>query len=183
MAVEVVDFRVGLAIVDGPGADVLASVMSKALAHVGIVHVSVANVKFASMLAQATKKLSSTCDGVIGLHIVEKDAIGCGNGSNTAILMSALFEVGIFTDKPVIPGIICQSSLLEAKGILPNLADEWAQAMLDMISLSKEENEEFGTHKAPEAEPFAPPVPEEEDYAVLLDKFRETLKVRAYCCL
>ncbi|CAE7608885.1 CAPSL [Symbiodinium microadriaticum] len=92
--------------------------------------------------------------------------------------MSALYEVGTVTDVPVIPGIICQSSLLEAKGVLPNLAEEWSCAMLDMLDLANIEDGEFGAVHAPEAAPFAPPTPEEADYATLLEKFRETLKAR-----
>jgi hypothetical protein len=179
-AVEVTEYKVGLAVVEGPGSDVVISVVSKALAKVGIVNISVAMVGYPTMLAQATKKMTSTCDGVIGLHIVERDAIGSGNGSNSAVLMSALYEVGTVTDKPVIPGIICQSSLLEAKGVLPNLAKEWCGAMLEMVTLSQTEDAEFGAEKAPEAEPYAPPTPDESNYTVLLDKFRETLKV--LCC-
>lgn len=164
-------------VVEGPGSDVLISVVSKALAKVGIINVSVATVRYPSTLALATKKMTSNCDGVIGLHIVERDAIGSGNGSMSAVLMSALYEVGTTTNKPVIPGIICQSSLLEAKGILPNLAKEWSASLLEMINLSNVKDNHFGEVQAPEVQPFAPPTPDESDYSVLLDKFRETLKV------
>ena len=176
-AVCVTEYHVGLVVVDGPGTEVLVSVLSKALARVGIVKVSVAIVKFSTMLPQATRKMTSTCDGVIALDIVERDAIGSGHGSHTSVLMSALYEVGIVTDTPVIPGIICQSSLLEAKGVLPNLAEEWSSAMLDMVTMSAAPLDTFGVELVPATQPFSPPAPEETDYTVLLDKFRDTLKV------
>ena len=177
-AVHVTEYKVGLVVVDGPGAEVLVSVLSKALARVGIVKVSVAIVKFCTMLPLATRKMASSCDGVIALDIVERDAIGSGHGSHTSVLMSALYEVGIVTDTPVIPGIICQSSLLEAKGVLPNLAEEWSSAMLDMVTMSAAPLDTFGVELVPATQPFSPPAPEETDYTVLLDKFRDTLKVR-----
>jgi hypothetical protein len=171
----VTDYKVGLAIVQGPGSDVLAAVTSKALAKVGIVNVFVAEVSYGSILVYATQQLLKTCDGVIALDIINNDQIGAGNGSNSGVLMSALFQVGIKAEKPVIPGIIVQSSLLEAKGVLPNLATDWSKALLAIFNASNDNS--FGKTRAPPAATPSPPAPEETNDNNLLDKFRESLKV------
>jgi hypothetical protein len=174
-AVEITTFKVGLAIVQGPGADVLLTIASKALGAVGIVNVVAGTVPYGSVLPYAAQQLIKSTDAVLALDIVSHDQIGCGLGSASAVLSSALYQVGVAAEKPVVPGIVCQASLLEAKGVLPNLCAEWAGAILGMLNISSDRN--FGKVPAPAVPPPSPPTPDINDTQVLLTKFRETLKV------
>lgn len=167
-----------MAIVQGPGADVLLTVASKALGAVGIVNVVAGTVPFGSVLPYAVQKLIKSNDAVLALDIIAQDQIGSGNGSTSAVLSSALYQVGLAAEKPVVPGIVCQSSLLEAKGVLPNLCAEWAGAILAMLNIESDKN--FGKAPAPAVPPPSPPTPEVNDVQVLLNKFRETLKVSPF---
>jgi calcyphosin len=173
--VEITSFKVGLAIVQGPGADVLLTIASKALGAVGIVNVVAGTVPYGSVLPYAAQQLIKSTDAVLALDIVSHDQIGCGLGSASAVLSSALYQVGVAAEKPVVPGIVCQASLLEAKGVLPNLCEEWAGAILGMLNISSDRT--FGKTPAPAVPPPPPPPPDVNDTQVLLTKFRETLKV------
>jgi 6,7-dimethyl-8-ribityllumazine synthase len=175
VVVEITSFKVGLAIVQGPGADVLLTVASKALGAVGIVNVVAGLVPFGSVLPYAAQRLLKSNDAVLALDIVSQDQIGSGLGSTSAVLSSALYQVGVSAEKPVIPGIVCQESLLEAKGVLPNLCEEWAGAILGMLNIASDKK--FGKAAAPTVPPHTPPTPDITDDKVLLTKFRETLKV------
>ena len=173
--IEITSFKVGLAIVQGPGAEVLLSVASKALGKVGIVNVVTGEVPFASILPYATQQLIKSTDAVLALEIISNDQIGSGNGSHSAVLSSALYQVGLAAEKPVIPGIVCKESFLEAKGLLPHLCEEWAQAILAILNISS--NKRFGKTPAPVVPPPTPPTPDINDVQTLLTKFRESLKV------
>lgn len=174
--VEITSFKVGLAIVQGPGSDILLNVASKALGKVGIVNVVSGEVPYASVLPYAAQQLIKSTDAVLALEIVSHDPIGTGNGSNSAVLSTALYQVGVAAEKPVVPGIVCQESLLEAKGVLPNLCDEWANGILSILNISSDKK--FGKTPAPAVPPPSPPTPDIADSQVLLSKFRETLKAR-----
>jgi 6,7-dimethyl-8-ribityllumazine synthase len=116
--------------VDGPGSEILVETMSKALAKCGIVNVFVEHVSSSVMVPFMTSKFLDRVDGVIALDIVVKDEVGVGKGSVSSVLSAAVAKVAYAKSKPAIAGVICQSSLLEAKGVLPNLAYDWAAKIL-----------------------------------------------------
>lgn len=137
----------------------------------------VVKVARSDMLIRASQKLLKTSHGVIGVAILEDDQIGTGNGSLSAVLTGSLYQLGIFADKPVLPAIVVQNSLLEAKGTFPAFAEDVAHSMANLLYeklTTKENSEPIVQVAAKRAEVVTESVT---DVKALMDSFRETLKV------
>lgn len=129
------------------------------------------------MLVRATQKLLKTCHGVIALTVLESDQIGTGSGSLSAVLTSALYQVGITGDKPVIPGIVVQNSLLEAKGVFPNIAVNLAHSIANLLHDKLTPSENCEPIMQPPTKRVEVVTESVQDLESLLEAFRETLKV------
>ena len=124
--------RVGILIAGEIENDFLKDAIAKALAEEQIVEGNVVStIENHTVLPYAAQALSKFCDVVIAVAII----IGDESGAITASLHNALLQVGVNGSVPIVPALVTQSSLLEAKALLPQLAAKWAQAARSILSL------------------------------------------------
>ena len=141
-------------VVQGESAEHITSCTTKALARVGLPRVVVVNVPNGSMLVPASQVCLLMCDptdiplnrsiftiskkllktpgicGVLALHVAAPYQHMQASNQEGALL-----HLGNLSDKPIIPGVVCQASKLEANGVIPNLAEEWATAMAGLLAV------------------------------------------------
>lgn len=108
--------------------DFLAEVVAKALAIESVKGAVVSRVNDISALPYAAQNLRNF-DVIIATTILTVD-----NGTSQ-VLSNSLLQIGVSGRTPVIPGIVAQSSLLEAKALLPSLAQGWAKSVYTILDL------------------------------------------------
>lgn len=124
-----------------------------------------------STIVFAAKKLAAQVDTVIVAAIV-------ADAANAAALQNALTQLSLTIDVPIIPGLVVQDSLLEAKALLNTIAPSWAKAAASVLSLK---NGKLNVVPVPEPV-IAPPAvitPSLEDPVQLLAVLKESLNVSA----
>jgi hypothetical protein len=120
----------------------------------------------------AAQNIARNVDVVIAAAIVANDL----NGTISQALTSTLLQSGVSGRVPIIPGIVAQPSLLEAKALLPEMAKSWAQSANNVLAL------QYGGALELVAVPeiIIPPKPvyteTESNVDTLLDCLRENLK-------
>lgn len=166
--------KVGIVVGGTVEVDFVVNAIAKALVVEGITGSVVSKVSDIAALPFAAQNVSRSVDVVIAAAIVANDL----NGTISQALTSTLLQAGVSGRAPIIPGIVSQPSLLEAKALLPEMAKGWAQSANTILGL------QFGGALELEAAPepvIAPkPVytPTEDNVSVLMDCFRESLKAR-----
>jgi hypothetical protein len=152
--------------------DFVINTVSKALVMEGISGTVVCKIGDIAALPFAAQNVSRSVDVVIAVAIVANDL----NGTISQALMSTLLQVGVSGRAPIIPAIVSQPSLLEAKALLPEMAKRWAQSANTILEL------QFGgsLELVPAPEHIIPPKPEyspaEDSVEVLMGCLRESLK-------
>ena len=162
---------IGLAVA-GAGSDSIIAAVSKALAAEGDYECSMTQVEDPSILPYVTQELIKSCDIVIAASLLTSATQSIGNA-----IVASLYEVGVRNGKPVIPGIISASSLLEAKAMLPIYSATWLKSVSTINAMQK--NAAVESTPLPKA-----PTKLSSQYTsditnvdVLLDTLRDTLKV------
>jgi hypothetical protein len=163
--------KVGILVGGELATDSIAAAVSKALVLEGITGSVVSYANDVSIVAFAAKKLAAVCDVVIVASII-MDPTHTIAGS----LRTTLAQVALTTDVPVIPALVVQDSLLEAKALLPALATSWAKAAASVLTMN---STGIVVQAAPEPVIVQPTVltPAIEDAATLMVVLRESLNV------
>jgi hypothetical protein len=163
--------KVGILVGGELATDSIAAAVSKALVLEGITGSVVSYANDVSIVAFAAKKLAAVCDVVIVASII-MDPTHTIAGS----LRTTLAQVALTTDVPVIPALVVQDSLLEAKALLPALASSWAKAAASVLTMN---STGIVVQAAPEPVIVQPTVltPAIEDAATLMVILRESLNV------
>jgi Ca2+-binding EF-hand superfamily protein len=161
---------VGVVVVQGESTEHLTSCTTKALARIGLTKVVVINVPNGSMLVPTARKLLNTTGiaGVLALNVAAPHQHVQASNQEGAIL-----HLSNISEKPIIPGVVCQSSKLEANGVIPNLAEEWATAMAGLLAVIDYSHE--AVIESVEVVPLTPSE-DETDPDKLLNIYREALK-------
>ena len=166
--------KVGLVVAGNLETEYVVNTIVKALVVAGINGTIVAKIGDVAALPYAAQNVARSVDVVIAAAIVAHDI----NGNVATSLANTLLQAGVTGRAPIIPAIVSQPSLLEAKALLPDMAESWAQSATTILGLH------FGGNIAVEAavEPVIPPksvyTPTEDNFETLLDIFRESLKAR-----
>jgi len=162
--------KVGVLIGSELGADAVTAAVAKALAMEGISGSVMTSTPDVSTIAFTAKKLAAVCDVVIVAAIVM-------DPSNTIVpsLQTALSQISMATDVPVIPGLVSQDSLLESKAMLSTMAPNWAKAAASVLHMK---NGKLTLEAVPEPVIEAVPelTPELDDANALMAVLRESLK-------
>ena len=163
--------KVGIAICSGVGSDFLQTAILKALVSSGISGTVICQVDSVMMLPYTAQQMLVTCDAVIAAAVVTNDTIGSGSVSQAVI--NGLLHTGVVATKPLVPAVVCQSSLLELKAVLPTLSAGWAKSVLTLLT-------PVVIEKAPLVSLTPPPAPVTADVMsidLLMADFKESLKV------
>ncbi len=128
------------------------------------------------LLTFAAQNLVAVCEVVVAGAILVNDAIGTNVGGLSTTLVGSIHQLGLISATCVIPAIVTQSSLLEAKAVLPELSKSWARSSKAALSVKS------GSVSVQVVNVPPPPAPIEvapalNDPAVLLAAFQQTLKV------
>ena len=157
-------------VVEGPGSAELIKEVKRSFAADGITSLLFMPVTDVTLLTFAAQNLLAMCDVVVGGAVLVNDS-GLGQ-----TLVGGLVQLGLISASCVIPAVVSQSSLLEAKAILPALAESWARACKAALVV------QAGSIKVSVEETPAPPAPVVVTEAVdsvqdLLTAFKQSLKV------
>ena len=171
---KVVSGKVGIVVAGSIASEHLRDEIVKALVVEGITGSVVSLVGEVSVLPYAAQNLSKTVDVVVAAAFVINDTTGAVSQS----LNTALLQLGVVGGKAIVPALLAQASLLEAKALLPEHATSWAKAVASVLGLGQLE-------VAPAVEPVIAPKPvltaATHDYADLKAIFQESLKVLHSC--
>jgi Ca2+-binding EF-hand superfamily protein len=164
--------KVGIVVAGNIETDFVVTTITKALVLAGVSGTMVAKVADVATLAYAAKNLSRNVDVLIAATIIANDV----NGTVTQSLTNILLQEGIMGRVPIIPAVVAQPSLLEAKALLPAMAEGWAQSAAAILAMNFGDSIEM--ESAPEIViPVAPVYTATEDnLTVLLDVLRDSLK-------
>ena len=161
--------KVGILIGGELATEALTAAVSKALVVEGITGSVISYASDASIVPFAAKKLCGLCDVVIVASIIM-------DPTNTvaASLRNSLSQIALSTDVPVIPALVVQDSLLEAKALLATLSASWAKAAATVLCMK---SGDIQVAAAPEPVIAAPLVhtPAIDDAGTLMNVFRESL--------
>lgn len=153
----------------------MSGAILKALKVAGIetAAVTVSKVPSASILAYAAQNMAKNCDVVIATAFITCDT----TGAVTQSIQTSLLQIGITGTTPIIPALVSKSCLLEAKALLPDIAEECAEATLAALNI-----ENMSVEAAPEVVVSVKPVytPAENSAETLIDLLRESAKVRLF---
>lgn len=171
------EHQVGVAIVEGPGADSFIQFTKQSFADVGINKLVFLNVADAILLPYAAQSLIGFCEVVVAGAVLVHDKIGEHGGALAQSLVASITQLGLMSHSCVVPAIVSQSSLLEAKAVMPLLAAQWAKLAKAAVSMkagsiSVETTETAATPAAPVVTPATSSVDD------LMGAFRATLKAR-----
>eukprot|EP00598_Pedospumella_elongata_P000506 CAMPEP_0184975600 /NCGR_PEP_ID=MMETSP1098-20130426/6811_1 /TAXON_ID=89044 /ORGANISM="Spumella elongata, Strain CCAP 955/1" /LENGTH=563 /DNA_ID=CAMNT_0027498359 /DNA_START=44 /DNA_END=1735 /DNA_ORIENTATION=+ len=159
--------KVGVIIGGDLATDAITAAIAKALVAEGISGSVMTSAPELTTLVFATKKLASQVDTVIVAAIVADSTLA-------PTLQSALTQLSLSTDVPIIPGLVVRESLLEAKALLSTNAAAWAKAAASVLSLK---NGKIKVEPVPEPV-IAPPAvitPVMEDPNALMNVLKESL--------
>lgn len=162
--------KVGVLIGGDLATDAVTAAVAKALVMEGITGTVMATTPDVSTIAFAAKKLCAMCDAVIVAAIVMDTS-----GNIVPSVQTALSQVSLSTDVPVIPGLVSQDSLLESKAMLSTLAPNWAKAAASVLAMK---NGKLTLEALPEPVIEVAPelTPQLEDPNALMAVLRESLK-------
>lgn len=129
-----------------------------------------------ALLTFAAQNLVVMCDVVIGGAVLIDDVIGSNLGTLSQTLVGGLVQLGLISATCVIPAVVSQSSLLEAKAVLPALSKTWATACRAALTVKA------GSIKLNVVHTQSPPAPVAvtetvDDVIDLLTAFKDSLKV------
>jgi hypothetical protein len=169
--------QVGVAIVEGPGSDSFIEFTKQSFADAGINKLVFLNVADAVLLPYAAQSLIGSCEVVIAGAVLVHDKIGEHGGALAQSLVASVTQLGLLSHCCVVPAIVSQTSLLEAKAVMPMLADNWAKIAKAAVSMKTGSIHVETTETAPTP---APPVvtPTTSSVDDLMGAFRATLKAR-----
>jgi len=155
---------VGILIGGEHATDALSSAVTKALVNEGIKGSLISTVKEIAIVPFAAKKMCSKCDVVIVAAVMSEPS-----------LKTALTQMSMSSDVPIIPGVVVQDSLLEAKVMLNSQAASWAKAAAAVLEMKEGE---LAVEAAPEPEIPTPVVltSDMDEPDALVDVLRESLK-------
>ena len=134
---------------NGPGHDILLQGMLDALNKQGLYEINKTVVPDPMMLPFSAQQLFQTNHVVIAMALITNDNLGAG--SLTQTLVGALMQVGVQASAPVVAGVFCPASLLEAKCLIPDYTARWATNTIGYLTarfgifLNKFQNNEFNT--------------------------------------
>jgi len=170
--VKDVQGKVGIIIGGSIEPDLLAEKINKALFLEGVKGVVLAKVSDLQTLPFAAQNMARTVDVVVAAAFVPND----NNGAISSSLSSALIQLGITGRAPIVPALLNQPSLLEAKALLSASAEGWAKSVVSILNISNGPALEIIA--APEPEIPVKPVhtPEVNSVETLMDILRESLK-------
>ncbi|KAJ1431816.1 hypothetical protein B484DRAFT_448188 [Ochromonadaceae sp. CCMP2298] len=114
---------VGIIVAGELAPEAITAAVTKALAQEGITGSVISYVPEASIAPFAAKKMSASVDCVIVAAIMIEPS-----------MRSALLNLNS-ADVPVIPGVVVQGSLLEAKAMLASSAASWAKAAASVLAM------------------------------------------------
>jgi len=167
---------IGLVVLDGLAFETATRSLTRALAKYGYVNTVLVRAPKPEALVRASQKLVKTTSAVLAVAFFDNDAHGSTTWSS--VLNESLYQVGINADKPVVPVVIVNPNLLEAKGTFPNVAAGFARSVATLLN----ENLIEGESVAPVAQPptARPEIVTEavQDVEALMAAFRESLKSR-----
>ncbi len=167
--------KVGI-VVAGIEQDFVLAALAKALAVEGITGAVFSKIPDIATLPFAAQNVSRSVDVVIAAAIVANDL----NGTISQALSSTLLQAGVSGRSPIIPAIVCQPSLLEAKALLPDMARGWAESATTILAIQLGGPTALEVTAAPEI--VIPPKPvyteTETDIQTLLACFKDTLNSR-----
>jgi hypothetical protein len=103
----------------------------KALTLVDIKDPSLVVVEQIAVLPYVVQNLAKTHDAVIGAAFIINDSTG-GISHST---YNGLTQIALSSGIPVIPALVIQESLLEAKALLPALAESWAKSVVSALDV------------------------------------------------
>lgn len=162
--------KVGIVVAGSVASEHLRDAIVKALVTEGITGSVVSMVGEVSVLPYAAQNLAKSVDVVVAAAFVINDVSGAVSQS----LNSALLQLGVVGGKAIVPAVIHQGSLLEAKALLPEHATSWAKAVATILGLGE-------VQVAPAVEPVIHHTPvltaATSDFAELKEIFQESLKV------
>eukprot|EP01038_Epipyxis_sp_PR26KG_P014278 gene14278-19155_t len=165
-----VEGKVGIVVAGSVEPETLSNAIVKALALEGVSTPVISFVGEISVLPYGAQALAKSVQVVIAATFVTSDP----TGAVTQSLTGSLLQVGVSGSVPIIPGIVTQSSLLEAKALLPDLASGWAKAAVGSLSIKA------GIESSPAPEPELPVVlehsPDVTDVDHLVEIFSQSLK-------
>lgn len=163
--------KVGVIIGGELATEAITAAIAKALVAEGITGSVMTASPELSTIVFAAKKLCTQVDTVIVAAIVS-------DSSNTVApaLSAALTQLSLTNDVPIIPGLVVQDSLLEAKALLSLQAANWAKAAASILSMK---NGKINVVPVPEPVIAAPVVltPTMEDANSLMTVLKESLNV------
>lgn len=168
--------QVGVVVVEGVGSDNFIKAVKKSFAAAGINSLLFMPIADVALLTFAAQNLTSMCDVVVGGAILINDSIGANNGALSQTLVGGLIQLGLVAKTCVIPAVVSQESLLEAKAVLPALSERWANACMGALAVKTSGI----TTTAVETPSPASPVDvtlSGDDVDSLLTAFKESLKV------
>ena len=170
----VVEGKVGILIGGELATEALTAAVTKALVLEGISGSVISYAGDLSIVPFSAKKMCGVCDVVIVASII-MDPTNTVAGS----LRTALSQISMNADVPVVPALVVQESLLEAKALLGTLSASWAKAAATVLSLK---NGEFKIEAAPVPVIAAPVVYSAsiDDADTLMNVFRESCNVRVF---
>lgn len=124
--------KVGIVIAGKIETTFLRDAIVKALTIEGISGSIFVSVDELSVLPYAAQTMSKKCDVVIASAFMAGDT----SGSTTDMIQGALLQLGMVGTVPIIPALVHQESLLEAKAVLSTLATSWAKSASSILGLS-----------------------------------------------
>ncbi len=96
----------------------------------GIHLISVSYVDNPLMMPYCAQKMTETCKAIFASSIVTHDAIG--NGSLSQSIISSLLQVGVISNIPVFPALVCLNNLIEIKATIPQIVENWVNAFMKL---------------------------------------------------
>lgn len=165
--------KVGIVVGGNVEVDFLVEKVVKALTLEGVKGTVMAKVDDLAALPFAAQNMAKSVDVVIATAFVPNDA----SGQITQSLTNTLLQIGISGRAPIVPGLMGQDSLLEAKALLPSSAEQWAKSSVSILNLTHGSVEIIA---APEVVIAPKPVltPAVNDTDTLMEVLKESLKSR-----
>ena len=96
--------KVGIALAEGVGSDIILGAILKSFASGGIVDPVVCRAHDFLMLPFVSQQLLAATDAVIAVAVITNDNIGSGSVSQA--LINGLLHAGVVASKPIVPGIL-----------------------------------------------------------------------------
>jgi calcyphosin len=151
----------------------LTSILTKSLASIGVVHVSITETEDPMNIPYLAQALSGSCDGVIAAGIVTSEAL-------SQTIIASLLQTGVAGHLPIVPAVLVAKSLLEAKVLFNDKAKTWAASLLSLMVIKADKKSMVVTAAPALSTPLYKPleVAKQTSADGLLLVMRESLKKR-----